>query len=59
MKHLSLLFIAGLLVVSSAFAPAADPVYPELAATFKALKKVIPSAVAAKKYSAASSNWVL
>nr|WP_067054256.1 hypothetical protein [Mucilaginibacter sp. L294] len=42
MKHLSLLFLAGLLVVSSAFAPAADPVYPELAQTFKLLKKSTP-----------------
>ncbi|GGH12497.1 hypothetical protein [Mucilaginibacter phyllosphaerae] len=39
MKHLSLLFFAGLLVVSSAFAPVADPIYPELAQAFKQIKK--------------------
>src|SRR5476651_565408 len=41
MKHLSLLLLAGILVVSSAFAPVTDqPVYPELAQSFKDLKKV-------------------
>ncbi|MES2267381.1 MAG: hypothetical protein V4520_11505 [Bacteroidota bacterium] len=39
MKHLSLLFLAGLLVVSAAFAPATDPIYPELAQNFRLLKK--------------------
>ncbi|MFA6084879.1 hypothetical protein [Mucilaginibacter sp.] len=42
MKHLSLLFLAGLLVVSSAFAPVADPIYPELAKAFKQIKKSNP-----------------
>ena len=41
MKHLSFLCLAALLVVSSAFAPVADPIYPELAQTFKQLKKSI------------------
>lgn len=44
MKQLSLLLLVGLLVVSSAFAPAGDPVYPELAQTFKAIKKSSPIA---------------
>ena len=39
MKHLSLLFLTGLLVVSSAFAPVADPIYPELAQAFKQIRK--------------------
>ena len=42
MKHLSFLCLAALLVVSAAFAPAAEPVYPELAQTFKMLKKSTP-----------------
>ncbi|KAA8485597.1 hypothetical protein BDE36_0374 [Arcticibacter tournemirensis] len=43
MKNLSFLFLIGLLVVSSAFAPATDPIYPELAQTFKTVKKSNPT----------------
>ncbi|TFF37741.1 hypothetical protein [Mucilaginibacter psychrotolerans] len=42
MKHLSFLCLAALLIVSSAFTPSAEPVYPELAQTFKILKKSNP-----------------
>lgn len=42
MKHLSLLILAGLLVVNSAFAPVADPIYPELAQAFKQIRKSSP-----------------
>ncbi|WP_345955313.1 hypothetical protein [Mucilaginibacter sp. PAMB04168] len=39
MKQFSFVFLAALLVVSSAFAPVAEPVFPELAQSFKLLKK--------------------
>jgi len=40
MKALSKIFLAGLIMVSLAFAPVADqPLYPELAQTFKLLRK--------------------
>lgn len=40
MKPLSKIFLAGLIMVSLAFAPIADqPLYPELAQTFKLLRK--------------------
>jgi len=40
MKPLSKIFLAGLVMISLAFAPVADqPLYPELAQTFKLLRK--------------------
>lgn len=42
MKPLFNVFLAGLLVVGSAFAPVADSIYPELVQSFKQIKKSNP-----------------
>jgi len=42
MKPLFNVFLASLLVVSSAFAPVADSIYPELVQSFKQIKKSNP-----------------
>ncbi len=42
MKHLSILLLAGLFIVSSAFVPVTEPLYTELLQSFKQLKKSTP-----------------